>query len=121
MSGISVSFESITPSPTLFIIIIILIAIIMTIKLTKLVPHRPAFLGIPASFPPADAEAPPSSWTAIPMSVPRRAPMAVTNCDAIAARLENPDWTSRAKSPTSWGISWKKTATVVVAPIVGEA
>lgn len=55
------------------------------------------------------------------MSVPIRAPMAVTNWEAMAARLEKPDWISSAKSPTSWGISWKKTATVVVAPMVGEA
>jgi hypothetical protein len=63
----------------------------------------------------------PNSWIAMPIKVPRRAPMAVMNCEPMAARLEKPDWMRSAKSPTSWGISWKKTATVVVAPIVGEA
>lgn len=86
-------------------------------KLTRLVPQSPPFRGI--ASPPAPPE--PNSWTAMPMSVPSRAPMAVTNWDAMAARLEKPDWMSSAKSPTSWGISWKKTATVVVAPMVGEA
>lgn len=87
------------------------------IKLTRLVPQSPPLRGIASPSAPPE----PSSWTAMPMSVPMRAPMAVTNWDAMAARLEKPDWMSSAKSPTSWGISWKKTATVVVAPMVGEA
>lgn len=70
---------------------------------------------------PALAPLPPNSCTAMPIRVPSRAPMAVMNWDPMAARLEKPDCTRRAKSPTSWGISWKKTATVVVAPMVGEA
>lgn len=88
------------------------------VPLTRLVPQRPPFLGMTSSAAPP---APPNSWTAMPMSVPSSAPTAVMNCDPMAARFEKPDCTSRAKSPTSCGISWKKTATVVVAPMVGDA
>lgn len=84
-------------------------------EFTRLVPHIPPFIGMPSS------PEPPSSWMKMPIRVPRKAPMAVTNCAPMAARLEKPDWMRSAKSPTSWGISCRKTARVVLAPRVGEA
>ncbi|KAK0918116.1 hypothetical protein LTR91_012700 [Friedmanniomyces endolithicus] len=88
---------------------------------TRLVPANPTFPTPLTASAAALALFPPNSCTAIPIIVPSTAPKAVTNCSPMAAFLLMPPWMSSAKSPTSCGISWQKTARVVVAPMVGEA
>lgn len=52
---------------------------------------------------------------------PPTAPRAVSSCSRIACFLLHPDCTKMARSPTSWGTSWRRTVNAVTVPTVGPA
>jgi len=50
---------------------------------------------------------------------PSKAALAERKLKIRAFLIEKPPWISTPKSPSSWGISWNKTAIVVARPRLG--